>query len=155
MADTLKPHARSALMARVHGRNTTPEIIVRSMLYRLGFRYRLHARELPGRPDIVFRSRRKAIFVHGCFWHQHPGCRKATIPKTRNRYWAKKLQGNVDRDRKTLKQLKISGWDVLVLWECELSDSAWLQDELISFMSGAQGRKSKLKSSLRRPKKAR
>lgn len=134
MTDTLSPRDRSALMASIHGRDTTPEMIVRRLLHQHGLRYRLHAKDLPGRPDVVFRSRFKAIFVHGCFWHQHKHCRKATVPKTRSSFWDKKLKANVERDSKVLKQLKSLGWRVLVVWECELRNPQ-LEARLISFVA--------------------
>ena len=110
---------RSALMARIRGRDTGPEMAVRRLLYGLGYRYRLHVRDLPGRPDIVFRRRRKVIFVHGCFWHQHEGCRKATIPRTRVAFWRRKFRRNKERDTVSLQALGALGWKALVVWECE------------------------------------
>ena len=112
-------------------------MVVRRLLHRLGYRYRLHAGELPGRPDIVFRSRRKAIFVHGCFWHQHEGCRRATIPRTRTAYWQGKFEGNKERDRVSLEALGCLGWKTLVVWECETKKLKALQVLLVRFLDEA------------------
>lgn len=108
-------------MARIGPKNTKPEMLVRRALYRLGFRFRLHRRDLPGRPDIVLPKYRTAIFVHGCFWHRHPGCRRATTPKTRVTFWRQKFEANIKRDRKATEALEQAGWNVLVLWECEIA----------------------------------
>jgi DNA mismatch endonuclease, patch repair protein len=116
---------RSALMGRIRGRNTGPEMIVRRLLYALGYRYRLHARELPGKPDIVLRNRQVAVFVHGCFWHRHD-CGLAYIPKTRPEFWQRKFEGNVIRDQSTKRAVEAAGWRVIVIWECQLSDLAAL-----------------------------
>jgi DNA mismatch endonuclease (patch repair protein) len=118
---------RSFLMSKVRSKNSKPEVIVRQALHKMGYRFRLHAQELPGRPDIVFRNRKKAIFVHGCFWHRHPGCRKATDPKTRRDFWQSKFEANVRRDTKVQKDLQNIGWDYLLVWECEIK----CKDELI------------------------
>lgn len=113
---------RSEVMSRVKGRNTRPEMRLRRALHAAGLRYRLQAKELPGRPDIVFRPAKLAIFVHGCFWHRHPGCHHARLPKSRVEFWQEKLGGNVQRDARQLAQLKEDGWTVLTLWECETRD---------------------------------
>jgi len=120
---------RSALMARIRGRNTAPELTVRRLLHAMGYRFRLHAGELPGKPDIVFRSRRIAVFVHGCFWHRHD-CGLAYFPKTRREFWQRKFEGNVVRDRRTKHELEAAGWHVVVVWECQLSDLAPLARSL-------------------------
>ena len=112
---------RSALMGRIRGRNTGPEMTVRRLLHALGYRYRLHGRELPGKPDIVFRNRKVAVFVHGCFWHRHD-CGLAYVPKTRPDFWRRKFEGNVARDQRTTRELEATGWRVVVVWECQLSD---------------------------------
>jgi DNA mismatch endonuclease, patch repair protein len=117
--DTLTPRQRSERMSRVHAKDTQPELIVRQLLHRLGYRYRIHWKHLPGRPDIVFRNRRKAIFVHGCFWHRHEGCKLATLPKTRTKFWSDKLDGNRRRDGRNLELLRVLGWEALVVWQCE------------------------------------
>jgi DNA mismatch endonuclease (patch repair protein) len=115
-------------MARVGSKNTKPEMLVRRALHRLGFRFRLHRRDLPGRPDIVLPKYKTAIFVHGCFWHRHPGCRRTTIPKTREAFWLSKFEANISRDRKATEALERDGWKVLVLWECEIAASSVLAD---------------------------
>lgn len=121
-------------MARVRGKDSGPEWVVRRLLHSMGWRYRLHARDLPGRPDIVVRSRRRAIFVHGCFWHRHEGCRRATMPATRTEFWAAKFAANVERDRRVFEALRTAGWSVLVVWECELRDRDALAARLDAFM---------------------
>jgi DNA mismatch endonuclease (patch repair protein) len=118
--DSLSREHRSWNMSRIRGRDTRPEIQLRSMLHRAGYRFRLHARDLPGRPDIVLPRFRTVIFVNGCFWHRHPGCRDATTPSTRPEFWKAKFDGNVERDARSQSALKASGWHVLVVWECEL-----------------------------------
>lgn len=120
MADTISAKRRSWNMSRIGGRNTKPELLLRSKLHREGFRFRLHAKELPGRPDIILPKYRTAIFVHGCFWHRHSGCRNATMPSTRREFWADKFEGNVERDCRNQEALRQAGWTVLVVWECEL-----------------------------------
>jgi DNA mismatch endonuclease (patch repair protein) len=126
MADTLSPTERSALMARVRSKNTRPEMLVRSIVHRLGSRFRLHDSSLPGSPDLVFRGRGIALFVHGCFWHSHSGCKWATVPKTRTEYWSNKLAANRDRDRRAQAALRRCGWRVAVVWECETRKPAHL-----------------------------
>jgi DNA mismatch endonuclease (patch repair protein) len=118
------PLSRSATMARVRSVDTSPEMKVRRALWAAGLRYRLHAGDLPGRPDIVFRGRKLAIFVHGCFWHQHQGCKRARLPSTRIDYWHPKLRRNVERDKQSRSELISAGWRVLVLWECEITDES-------------------------------
>jgi len=118
--DRLTPQRRSWNMSRIRGSDTGPEKRVRSLLHRMGFRFSLRRRELPGRPDIVLTGRRIAVFVHGCFWHMHAGCCNAVIPKTRTEFWRSKLRGNVTRDRIAIRALRRLGWRVLVVWECEL-----------------------------------
>ena len=125
---------RSELMRRVRRANTKPELRVRRLLYALGYRYRLHRSDLPGSPDIVFPSRHKVIFVHGCFWHRHHGCRYATTPKTRSDFWKEKFRQNVERDSRNLENLRELGWDPLVLWQCELKDESRLEARLLSFL---------------------
>lgn len=138
--DRVSQETRSAVMSKVRSRNTKPEMLVRSLLHGLGFRFRLHRKDLPGKPDIVFPSRRAAIFVHGCFWHQHSGCSKATIPETRKEFWKGKLQRNVERDAENVTALRSCGWHVLILWECETKDVAALSARLQSFLDGATSR---------------
>ncbi|MBB2156534.1 DNA mismatch endonuclease Vsr [Gluconacetobacter diazotrophicus] len=124
MADTLTRERRSWNMSRIKGRNTRPELVLRSLLHRAGFRFRLHAKQLPGRPDIILPRYRTAIFVHGCFWHRHPGCRYATTPSTRREFWQTKFDGNVSRDARNQAALEAAGWTVLTVWECELKSDA-------------------------------
>lgn len=106
-------------MARIRSSNTRPELAVRRLLHAQGFRFRLHRKDLPGRPDLVLPRHKLAIFVHGCFWHQHVGCRLASSPKSRQDYWNPKLAGNVERDRRNVAQLRSDGWRVEVVWECD------------------------------------
>lgn len=120
MVDFLTKKQRSALMAKVHGRDTKPEWVIRSALHRLGFRYTLKNNRLPGKPDIVLKKYKTVIFIHGCFWHAHAGCTKATIPKSNTDFWVNKLNSNVERDKKNKKILEDSGWRVIILWECEI-----------------------------------
>lgn len=121
-------------MRQVHSEDTKPEMRVRKLTHRLGYRYRLHRKDLPGKPDLVFPGRKKIIFVHGCFWHGHdcPAGRK--IPQTNREYWLKKLDRNKERDRQNLTKLKVLGWDVLVIWECETKDEAKLAQRISSFL---------------------
>ena len=139
--DSLSPTRRSANMSRIRSKDTKPEVLVRKVLHRLGYRYRLHRRDLPGVPDLVFPSRKKAIFVHGCFWHQHKGCVDGRLPLSRQDYWQPKLQRNVERDRENTTKLRISGWRVLKLWECDILNGNNLEHHLIQFL-GPAGRPS-------------
>jgi len=122
VADVLTPAQRRHNMSRIRGKNTKPELIVRRMLFAMGYRYRLHVRSLPGTPDIVFPRRRKVIFVHGCFWHGHPGCRYAAKPSTRAEFWREKIEAARRRDASAQEALVRDGWGFLVLWECELQE---------------------------------
>lgn len=134
--DTLTPAARSERMSRIRGQDTRPEMRVRRLAHRMGYRYRLHRADLPGKPDLVFPARRKVIFVHGCFWHRHPdpGCRLARLPKSRLDFWLPKLEGNRARDLENHKKLAESGWKVLEVWECELRDASHLERLLRIFL---------------------
>ena len=129
--DRVPQETRSRIMSKVRSRNTRPEILVRSLLHHLGFRFRLHRKDLPGRPDIVFPSRNKVLFIHGCFWHQHPGCGKARLPQTRTEFWTAKLQRNVQRDTENVQELSERGWTVLTVWECETKNLATLTEKLL------------------------
>jgi DNA mismatch endonuclease, patch repair protein len=122
-------------MSRVRGRDTTPEIIVRKLAHGLGFRFRLQKRELPGKPDLVFPARKKIILVHGCFWHRHRGCPKATMPKSNIDMWKEKFRRNLDRDRKNLAELEQVGWRVLIVWQCETRKLQMLQRKLRRFLA--------------------
>ncbi|MDE2921794.1 MAG: very short patch repair endonuclease [Acidobacteriota bacterium] len=126
--------ARSALMRRIRGRDTKPELVVRRAAHALGYRFRLHRRDLPGTPDLVFPRLRKAILVHGCFWHRHPGCPRTTTPKTRVAYWRDKFQQNIERDRRNIGELRALGWGVLVVWECETFDGKAARKSLAKFL---------------------
>ncbi|MBI2424059.1 MAG: DNA mismatch endonuclease Vsr [Candidatus Hydrogenedentes bacterium] len=119
LADRLSPDRRSWLMSRVRSKDTLPELIVRRMVHAMGYRYRLHAPDLPGKPDLTFRRLKKIIFVHGCFWHRHSRCAGASVPKNNAEFWQEKFRRNVARDKRTLRLLKSQGWDVLVLWQCQ------------------------------------
>lgn len=132
--DTLSPQERSERMRRVRGRNTKPEMKVRQLIHAMGYRYRLHAKDLPGTPDIVFRRRHKAIFVHGCFWHRHKDCKLARLPKSRIEFWTTKLEGNRRRDIINQKMLNRMGWQFLIVWECELKDSQLLAQKIKTFL---------------------
>jgi DNA mismatch endonuclease, patch repair protein len=121
-------------MARVRSKNTRPELFVRKLVFALGYRYRLHVGNLPGRPDLVFRKRRKVIFVHGCFWHRHNACALARLPKSRIEFWLPKLEGNKRRDRRNKRALAKEGWKVLTIWECQLRNTAKLQKILGRFL---------------------
>jgi DNA mismatch endonuclease, patch repair protein len=140
MADTLSPTQRSERMSRIRGKGTAPEMIVRRMVHRMGFRYRLHQKDLPGRPDLVFAGRRKVIFVHGCFWHRHddPKCRLSRLPKSRLGFWLPKLDANHLRDDRNQAALHAAGWSTLVVWECELRDKEQLENKLREYLEGEQ-----------------
>lgn len=120
-------------MSRVKARDTTPELRVRRIAHSLGLRFRLHARNLPGTPDIVFPRWHVAIFVHGCFWHRHEGCKKATMPKSREAFWRAKFERNVERDRRAIRDLEASGWRTLVIWQCQTVDLPTLRRTLVEF----------------------
>lgn len=136
MADTLTPRERSERMSRVRGADTKPEMLVRRLAHAMGYRYRLHGKGLPGKPDLVFSSRRKVIFVHGCFWHRHPDkkCRLARLPKSRLEFWLPKLEGNRQRDEKNQIKLRELGWNAMVIWECQLRDKGALGERIREFL---------------------
>lgn len=131
------PAERSRLMARISGKNTRPEIAVRKWLHAAGFRFRLHRVDLPGKPDLVLPKWRLALFVHGCFWHQHPRCKRATMPKTREAFWQNKLALNVSRDARQMAELEALGWRVAVVWECETRNQAILGRCLAQILESA------------------
>lgn len=130
MTDVLTADQRQLNMSRIRGRDTKPELLIRRGLHMRGLRYRLHDRELPGRPDLVFPRHHAALFVHGCFWHAH-GCSLSKLPATREDFWRKKLEGNAARDRKAIDALQAAGWRVLVIWECALRGSGRLGDTIV------------------------
>lgn len=149
--DIMSRERRSALMGRIRGRDTGPEMTVRRLLHAMGYRFRLHVRDLPGKPDIVFRGRRVALFVHGCFWHRHD-CGLAYVPKTRAEFWQRKFDGNVARDRRTKRELEVAGWRVVTVWECQLDDLAFLAGRLAKELGppGKQGHRADSTSKVRR-----
>lgn len=138
VVDSLTKAERSERMARVRHRNTRPEMLVRRLVHRLGFRYRLHRKELPGAPDLAFIGKRKAIFVHGCFWHRHadPACKLARMPKSRLDFWQPKLEGNRQRDLRHQSEMEAIGWRYLIVWECELGHREHLENRLLAFLTG-------------------
>jgi DNA mismatch endonuclease (patch repair protein) len=136
MADKLTSAQRSVNMAKIRARDTKPELAVRRLLHAAGYRYRLHGKGLPGKPDIVFSRRRKVIFVHGCFWHQHDkdACLDGRRPKSNTEYWHPKLARNMERDRQHVDKLMADGWEVTVVWECELRDQEALTEKLYQLL---------------------
>lgn len=134
--DTVSPTQRSRNMARIHGKHSAPEKALRSLLHRMGYRFRLHP-ALPGKPDIVLPRRRAVIFMHGCFWHGHEGCRRAALPSTRTEFWAAKIAGNMRRDARNLIDLEKLGYRCLVVWQCEMKDEAILRQRLRDFLTPA------------------
>lgn len=135
MVDHVDRKKRSLIMAAVHSEDTRPEMAVRKIVHGLGYRYRLHVRTLPGRPDLVFPARRKLVFVHGCFWHRHRNCRYASSPKTRRKFWGAKFAANVARDRRIVLELKRMGWAVFTVWQCQLKKPERLMGRLNDFLS--------------------
>ena len=136
MADKLSKRRRSQNMAAIRSKNTKPEMIVRRIVYNFGYRYRLHRKDLPGKPDLVFGPRRAVIFVHGCFWHLHPkaGCLDARKPKSNKTYWLPKLKRNVERDAHNLEALQRLGWRVLVIWDCETKNAQCVARTIADFL---------------------
>lgn len=137
MPDRFSAEVRSRIMARIRSRDTRPELLVRQTLHRLGYRYRLHRADLPGSPDLTFASRRKVLFVNGCFWHLHLGCPRARIPQTNRDYWKRKLEGNRLRDSANLAALRGSGWEAMTVWECELQDLESTVVHIVCFLGPA------------------
>ena len=136
MVDTLSPASRSIRMSKIKGKDTKPELLVRRLTHRLGYRYRLHRKSLPGRPDLVFGPRRKVIFVHGCFWHRHEDsdCKLARLPKSRLDFWLPKLEANKERDERNIFELRKLGWDVLVIWECQTRNEDEMERLVTQFL---------------------
>jgi len=134
--DKLTPEERSENMRRIRSKNTKPELEVRSLIHRMGYRYRLHGK-LPGKPDMIFSSRKKVIFIHGCFWHQHidGNCNITRIPKSNLDFWIPKLERTKNRDRENLEKLKEMGWDHLIIWECQIKDKEIIRESVIDFLS--------------------
>ena len=131
MVDHLSPEKRSWNMSRIRSGNTKPEMIVRSLLHRMGYRFRLHVKDLPGKPDIVLSKYKTVIFVHGCFWHRHKGCKYAYAPKSKVEFWQKKFKDNVKRFKKVEKEVRALDWQVIVFWECEIKNSLEKIESLI------------------------
>ena len=134
MIDIVDTKRRSEMMASVRSRNTAPELAVRRIAHRMGLRFRLHRKDLPGHPDLVFPKHRLAVFVHGCFWHRHEGCRHASMPKSRTATWAGKFAANVERDARQQTALGSLGWRVLVVWECEIKNETAVEHRLAALI---------------------
>lgn len=136
MVDSISTNRRSENMRRIRAKDMKPEILVRKLIHNMGYRYRLHRKDLPGKPDLVFPSRKKVIFVHGCFWHQHnsPTCKISRIPKSNQGYWIPKLNKNKKRDAQQIQALETSGWKVLVIWECEIKNFEAVSSKASSFL---------------------
>lgn len=132
--DTLSREQRSERMSRVKGKDTKPEMKVRRLIHRLGFRYRLHVADLPGKPDLVFAGKKSVIFVHGCFWHRHRGCPLCRMPKSKLDFWKSKLEGNRKRDSRNQQKLRKEGWRVLIVWECQLTNEETLTSTIVKFL---------------------
>ncbi|RON24082.1 very short patch repair endonuclease [Pseudomonas lini] len=128
--DIVTPEQRSRLMAQIKGKNTKPELIIRSLCHEMGLRFRLHRKDLPGTPDLVFPRYRLCIFVHGCFWHRHIGCKYSHTPKSRHEFWSKKFNSNATRDEQSINKLKLMDWRVEVIWECELKDIDRIEERI-------------------------
>jgi len=131
---TVTKKRRSEIMGRVGSKNTKPEIAIRKILSSMGYRYRLHRKDLPGKPDIAFMGKKKVVFINGCFWHRHPGCPNTRTPKSRIDYWTRKFDQNVARDKKNIAELKDLGWDTLIIWECEIAQTEEIRNRLRSFL---------------------
>lgn len=132
--DKVSPEKRSEIMSHIKSKNTTPEMVLRKYLHRMGFRFRIHSSKLPGHPDIVMKKYNSVIFVNGCFWHQHEGCKIANKPKSKIEFWESKFRRNIDRDKRNLNALHNQGWRVLVVWECELKKSSLKFDEIVHWI---------------------
>lgn len=136
--DRLSKERRGWNMSRIRGKDTSPEKTVRSFIHRLGYRFRLHRRDLPGQPDIVLPRLRAVIFVHGCYWHRHKGCKYAYTPKTRIEFWQRKFDDNVERDKQVLKSLRKRGWRILLAWECQISNKKTLAGRVTRFLAESE-----------------
>jgi DNA mismatch endonuclease (patch repair protein) len=136
MPDSLTPAERSIRMGLVKSKNTKPELLVRSLVHKLGYRFRLHRKDVPGHPDLVFSKRKKVIFVHGCFWHRHPdpACKLTRWPKTRLQFWQAKFEANRQRDLKVQEALRAAGWSFLEIWECQVANTQTLKGEIMLFL---------------------
>jgi DNA mismatch endonuclease (patch repair protein) len=138
MSDVFSMEKRSWIMSRISGGNTKPEIVVRKILHGMGYRFRLHVKNLPGKPDIVLPRLKKVIFVHGCFWHGHEGCKRSKRPTTNVEFWYEKIEGNIRRDAIKISQLQELGWNVLILWACEIIDPVKTRYLLHDFLEGTE-----------------
>lgn len=138
LMDKVNPETRSRNMARIKGKNTKPEMLVRSLLHQMGYRFRLHSAKLPGKPDIVLPRYKAVIFVHGCFWHGHADCKRAALPTTRKEFWADKIWGNIQRDERNIAALGNLGYRCFIVWQCELKDTETLKRRLCEFLSREQ-----------------
>jgi len=139
MPDTLSPAERSERMSRIRSKNSSPELKLRSLIHAMGFRYRLHVKELPGTPDLVFPSRKAVIFLHGCYWHRHEDCKLARLPKTKLDFWKPKLDGNKARDMLQQQQLRDLGWRVLIVWDCEMVYTERIAEIVRNFLCESDG----------------
>ena len=137
MTDVHEPEVRSYNMSRIRSKDTKPEMLVRKFLFKNGFRYRLHVKDLPGKPDIVLPKYKTVIFVNGCFWHYHKGCRYFVLPKTRSEWWLEKVKATAARDKRAEIELQVSGWKVILIWECELK-SYNLSETLLSLQTAIE-----------------
>jgi len=135
MKKNIRPLSRSEIMARIKSKDTNPEMIVRKLVYHQGFRFRLHRKDLPGVPDLAFILKKKVIFVNGCFWHQHQGCKISHLPKSNTEYWHNKLAKTLDRDKKNQISLTETSWKILIIWECETKQTAMLLKKINKFLS--------------------
>lgn len=133
--DKVSREKRSEVMRAVRSKDTRPELLVRRIAHALGFRFRVNVKDLPGRPDLAIKSRKKAIFVHGCFWHRHNDCKRATIPRSNETYWLKKFAGNIERDKKVLAAYRAIGWKPLVIWECELGNQKTISKRIKRYLT--------------------
>ena len=138
VVDTVTKERRSRIMGRVRSKDTRPEMVVRRLVHGLGYRFRLHRSDLPGKPDLVFPKYGAVILVHGCYWHRHPGCPNTRTPKSRIQFWTEKFDENVRRDKRTKRKLRKAGWRVLVVWECEVADADQLTARIQEFLEGTQ-----------------
>jgi DNA mismatch endonuclease (patch repair protein) len=132
--DTFKPAKRSEIMTAIHSKDTKPELIVRHLLHGLGYRYHIHPKEIPGKPDIFFVRRKKDIFVNGCFWHGHSACKRSSRPSSNVEFWQNKIETNIERDRENLRKLKLQGISSFVVWQCQLKDTKKLTQRLTQFL---------------------
>jgi len=137
MVDVFSQKKRSEIMKKIGPKNSAPERYIRSLVHRMGYRFRLHRKDLPGKPDMVFPKYRKVIFVHGCFWHGHKGCKKSKLPETNTTFWKEKISKNIKRDYSNYNDLKSLGWDYLVLWQCQIKKKKieYLEKKIVSFLT--------------------